>query len=114
MVEPINFVFFFVPLLIITGLYFLVAIINKQKQPFGYKAASEITAEQFTPVLKDYYRKVLFVSVPLIVIVPVVSIFITSFPVGALLLVVSVLGMSVVNFLFFIQGYNKIKTLDSK
>jgi len=114
MLEPINFLFFFLPLAIIFALFILVVNINKEKQPFGYNIKHPITKEHFNKISNNYYKKVLICSLPITIIVPIISIFITSFPIGAILLTISVLTMTIFNTFFYIQNYKKIKSLESE
>lgn len=108
--EPINFLFFFIPMIILVGLYFLIVNINMTKQPFGYKVETKIDISIINTIKKSYYRKVLYFSTPIVIIVPVISIFIRSFPLGAILLTSCILLLAIVNFIFYIQAYNKVKT----
>ena len=109
MLQPINFIFFFLPLALITGLYLLLVNLNKLKQPFGYKVEKPIENELFISLRNAYYKKVLYVSLPVTVIIPIIAIFIKSFPIGAMLLTVCILVITIVNFMFYLEGYNEIK-----
>ncbi|MCK5811704.1 MAG: hypothetical protein KAG94_02285 [Clostridiales bacterium] len=109
MLQPINFVFFFLPLAFITGLYLLIVNLNKVKQPFGYQVEEPLDNETFVSLRSIYYKKVLYVSLPVTVLIPIISIFIKSFPIGAMLLTVCILGITITNFIFYLAGYNKIK-----
>jgi len=114
MLEPINFLFFFLPLAIIFALFILVVNINKEKQPFGYNIKYPIAKEYFNKISNNYYKKVLICSLPITIIVPIISIFITSFPIGAILLTLSILTMTIFNTFFYIQNYRKIKAFESE
>jgi len=109
--EPVNFLFFFVPMAILVGLFFIVVNVNMKEQPFGFKIENEIDETILIQLKKLYYKKVICFSSPIIIIIPIISIFIRSFPVGAILLTVSVLTLATVNFIFYLQGYNKIKNM---
>jgi len=114
MLEPINFLFFFLPLAIIFVLFILIVNINKEKQPFGYTIKVPLSEEQFSELSSHYYKKVLILSLPITIIVPIISIFINSFIVGATLLTISILTMTILNTIFYIQNYQKIKALESE
>ena len=106
---PQNLMFFLFPALVIILIYFLLPVLGKKKEPFGYKTDQPLSEPEFNKVKKVYYRKVFLFSIPLTIALSVINMYILSTFLGSFLLGAFILSLGAVNFLFYMQAFRSVR-----
>jgi len=108
---PQNLMFFIFPAIVIILVFFILPLIGRKREPFGFKTEKEISNDEFNKIKAIYYRKVFLFSIPLSIAISVANMYILSTFLGSFLLAVFILSLGVINFLFYMQGYKTVKTI---
>ena len=108
---PQNILFFIIPAIVIILVFMLLPLLNKIKEPFGYKTKTPIKVEDFNRIKNIYFRKVLLFSIPFSLAVSISSMYTLSAFIGTAFLVALTFGLGAIDFLFYIQAYKSIKDI---
>ena len=107
---PQNLMFFLFPAIVIILVFFLLPFIGRKKEPFGFKTEKELEADKFNNIKLVYHRKLFLFSLPLTIALSIANIYILSTFLGSFLLGALILALGGVNFIFYMQGYNAVKS----